>query len=264
VPLRQGGQQPQKAGEGANRARKQLKLLARWRRRASLEAFAKVGPDSTRALYAAHQAILDQVESGALTTVVARDFEAHCKQILEVHVALVELARICKRGSESRWPSVHQATNADAWQNTYEKLAMRISDGRVDLSRPLISLARVTARRFFLSEHRRQQRLSTLSELQLHRFKLGEGVAPEEEVETRRKRKLLRLGVSRLTAEGKLRGTDLEILDRRYVKDQSSQAVASSMGVSAQNVRQICTRRCTLLRGHLAGLGLEDETGGEL
>lgn len=179
-------------------------------------------------------------------------------------LALVELAQICKHGSESRWPSAHPSTNADAWQNTYEKLARRISDGRVDVSRPLVPLARLTARRFLLSEYRLQQRFSALNDLQLHRFNLGDGIQPEEQVEIHRRRDLFRTGAAGLMAEGRLSNTDLEILDGRYAKERSSEEVASAVGVSAQNVRQICTRRRALLRTKLAGLELEEEGGGEL
>jgi DNA-directed RNA polymerase specialized sigma24 family protein len=154
--------------------------------------------------------------------------------------------------------------NADAWQSTYEKLAMRISDGRVDTSRPLKPLAQLTARRIFLSEHRRQQRFSALTDLQLHRFNLGDSVAPEEQVEGRRKRHLLRTVVTHLMTEGRLTETDLEVLDRRYVKDRNSEEVATAMRLSAQNVRQLCSRRGALLRTNLAGLEIEEEAAREL
>jgi len=229
-----------------------------------MEAAAGLGYDFARALYAAGEALRDQIQRGEVAAVEPDEFQAHCGRVLEVHVALIDLAWICKRGSESSWPSLDRAANADAWQSAYEKLAIRISDGRVDITRPLKPLARLTARRFLLSEYRRQQRFLALNEIQLHRFNLGEATAPEEQVEIIRKRDLVRSGLTRLQAEEKLSKTDLAVLDGRYVKEKSSAEVASALGVSSQSVRQICSRRCTLLRAELGGLGLEEEAASEL
>jgi DNA-directed RNA polymerase specialized sigma24 family protein len=236
-----------------------LTWLADWRRKVSRRArFLQRASVEFRALLAAASAIEDQIcrdEVGVATTV---EFQDHCEPVLRIHIALIDLARICKKGSESKRPSGKPWLNADAWQNTYVTLADRISDGRVDIGRPLEPLAQITARRFFLTDCRRLARFSALTETQLHRFNLGEEALPEEQVEAARSGEMLHAGVARLRAEGRLSDAEVEILTRRYVGGWSSGEVATAAGLAAENVRQVCSRRCGLLRATLAGQGLEE------
>ena len=190
------------------------------------------------------------------------ELEARCEEVLVVHGALIELARICRQGSESSWPSPRRSTNGDVWQSTYEKLAIRISDGRVDIARPLRPLALTTARRLLLSEYRRRERLCTLGDTQIHRFDIGQAVQPEEQAEASRKRAVVRARLVQLRREGRLSLEDLAVLEDRYVRERSSAEVASAIGTTPENVRQICTRRRALLRTALAGLELEEAAGG--
>jgi len=229
--------------------------LRAWRRKAARTAPARnlAGP-----LHAAARTVLEQIGRGEIPATGPREFEDHCQRVLAAQIALTELAETCRHGSESSWPSPHRSRNADIWQSTYEKLAVRIADGRVDIDRPLKPLARLTARRLLLSEHRRQRRFSRLNELQLHRFNLGDGLPPEDYVERGRRREAFRLATARLVAEGRLGEVDLEILQARYVGERSSDEVAGAFGVSAENVRQICARRRALLRAELSGLDLEE------
>lgn len=236
----------------------QVQLLSAWHR--------KVGRRRTylgftslpyRALSAAHSAIREQIGEGEIATAEMVAFERHSENVLRIHIALLELAEICKQGSDSSWPSPNRAANADAWQNTYEKLAIRISDERVDVSRPLKPLARVTARRFMLTEYRRQGRTSALDEHQLHRFNLGSELPPEEEVEAARRRAALRASLARALSNGRLSADELAILDGRYVKGWTSGEIAAAAGMTPDNVRQLCARRCGVLRRDLAGQELE-------
>jgi len=245
-------------GDGPSRSRDQLKLLAAWRDGAGLSAFARFGPGAPRLLQAATAAIADQIEGGVVEATAEAAFRAYCNRTLDIHASLIELAQICKQGGQSGWPSAEEATNADAWQNTYEKLAARISDGRVDADRPLKPLARLTAKRLFLSDLRRQRRLSALSATQLHRFNLGEETPPEERAERARGGAALRAGCKRLQAEGRLSGEEAEILRRRYVEEWSSGEVAAAMDTTAANVRQVCARRRGLIRAELSGQDLEE------
>jgi DNA-directed RNA polymerase specialized sigma24 family protein len=210
------------------------------------------------AALAARDAITDQIERGVLGPAEVAEFEAYCEQVLRIHLALLELAQICRRGSESSWPSAHPAANADAWQSTYERLAIRISDGRVDVDRPLLPLARVTAYRLMLSERLQQARLLKLTDLQLHRFNLGEEAPPEEVAESARRAAMLRESFARLRRSGQLSELDQKILQRRYASEWNSPEVAAAVGATAANVRQLCKRRCALLRADLGGLELEE------
>lgn len=174
----------------------------------------------------------------------------------EAQRGLRELAEICERGRKSGWPSRDPWQNGEAWQNTYVALATRILDGRVGVDRPLGPLARLVARRFLLTEWRFQQRVTELTDAQLHRFNLGEGCTLEEEAESARRGDVLRTALLEQLAAGNLSRTDLAILTRRYVDDWGASEVADMAGLSIANVRQICSRRCVLLREVLAGQGL--------
>jgi DNA-directed RNA polymerase specialized sigma24 family protein len=173
-----------------------------------------------------------------------------------VQRGLGELAEVCERGRKSGWPSRDPWRNGEAWQNTYVALATRILDGRVDVDRPLGPLARLAARRFFLSERRGQQRLTELTDTQLHRFHLGEERTLEEEAESARRGDALRVALIDQLDAGNLSEADLAILTRRYVDEWGAAEVADAMGLGIANVRQICTRRCQLLREALAAQGL--------
>jgi DNA-directed RNA polymerase specialized sigma24 family protein len=213
------------------------------------------------AALAARDAIAIEIERGVLEPAEVTEFEAHCDRVLRIHLALLELAQICRRGSESGWPSAHLAANADAWQSTYERLAIRISDGRVEIDRPLLPLARVTAYRLMLSERRQQARLLTLTDLQLHRFNLGEEAPPDELAESARRAAMLRESLERQRRSGQLTELDQKILQRRYASEWSSPEVGEAVGTTAANVRQLCKRRCALLRADLDGLELEEASG---
>jgi DNA-directed RNA polymerase specialized sigma24 family protein len=235
--------------------------LATWHDSKAMAVAVACGAIGRTAVAASRDAIEDQIERGKLTPAEIADFRAHCEMVLRIHLALLELAQICRQGSESRWPSRHQATNADAWQNTYEKLAARISDGRVDIDRPLLPLARITAYRLMLSERRKQADFLALTDIHLHRFNLGEEVQPEESAESSRRAAALQEAFARLRREGRLKGGEEEMLRRRYVAGQTSAEVATSMGTTAPNIRQLCARRCSLLRGELGGQEFEEVPG---
>lgn len=173
---------------------------------------------------------------------------------------LRELAEVCERGRSSGWPSRDPWQNSDAWQSTYVALATRIIDGRVDVDRVLGPLARLAAWRFFLSERRRQQRVTELTDAQLHRFHLGEERTLEEEAESARRGDALRVALLGQLDAGNLSEADLAILARRYVDDWGATEVADAMGLSIANVRQICSRRCLLLREVLTKQGLSIAT----
>jgi len=211
-----------------------------------------------QAALAAGRAIAFQIERGELWPRDRSEFRGHCERILRVHVALVDLAGICKAGTESAFPCREPWLNADAWHNTYVALAARISDGRVDIERPLGPLAKLTAYRFFLSERRRMRRLSALTEEQLHRVSLGDESPPEERAEAARRARALREAIESLRVEGRLSEAEVGMLWRRYVEEWRSPEVAAAAGLTADNVRQICTRRCALLRLALAGQDLEE------
>jgi DNA-directed RNA polymerase specialized sigma24 family protein len=172
--------------------------------------------------------------------------------------ALLDLAEICERGRKSGRPSANPWLNGDAWQNAYLALAARIPSGAIDIDRPLDGLAYTTARNFFLSECRRLRRFSELSDEHVHRLDTSEERAPEEWAEASRQGEVLRGGVTALFAAGRLSRVDLAILIGRYVDEWSSKEVADVAGISVDNVRQICARRCRLLRGELAGRGLDE------
>jgi RNA polymerase sigma factor (sigma-70 family) len=169
---------------------------------------------------------------------------------------LRELAEVCDIGGSSGWPSRDPWHNREAWQNTYVALATRIMDGRVDVDRPLGPLARLAAWRFMISERRRQQRVTQLTDLQLHRFHLGDERTPEEEAEGSRRGDMLRLVLLNQLDAGSLSEADLMILIRRYVDEWGASEVAEAMGISPANVRKICSRRRLLLRQELVELGL--------
>lgn len=173
-----------------------------------------------------------------------------------VERGLGELAEVCERGQRSGWPSRDPWRNGEAWQNTYVALAARILDGRVDVERPLGPLARLAAKRFFLSERRGQQRLSELTEADLHRFHLGEERTLEEEAESSRRGDALRVALIAQLDAGNLSEADLTVLTRRYVDEWGAAEVADAMGLGIANVRQICSRRCQLLRTALTQQGL--------
>ena len=169
---------------------------------------------------------------------------------------LRELAEVCDVGGSSGWPSRDPWHNSEAWQNTYVTLAVRIIDGRVDVDRPLGPLARLAAWRFMISERRRQRRVTQLTDLQLHRFHLGEEQTPEEEAEGSRRGNMLRVALLKQIDAGSLSEVDLTILIRRYVDEWGAAEVADAMGISPANVRKICSRRCSLLREELLELGM--------
>lgn len=235
--------------------------LAAWYADRAQTAEVERGAIGRTAALAARDAIADRIDRGVLKPAEVAELEAHCEQVLRIHLALLELAQICKQGGESNWPAAHSATNADTWQSTYERLAIRISDGRVDIDRPLLPLARVTAHRLMLREHRQQARLLTLTDLQLHRFHLGEEAPPEEIAESARRAAMLRESFARLRRGGQLTRLDQKILQRRYAGEWSSPEVASAVGTTAANVRQLCKRRCALLRADLSDLELEETSG---
>lgn len=170
--------------------------------------------------------------------------------------ALADLARICEQERRSAWPSIDPWRNADAWQDAYIALATRIQDGRVDIDRPLGPLARKTARNFFLSECRRQRRFSSLSDVQLQRY-LGEGPSLEEQAEASRRGDALRVTMLRLCADGELDARDVGVLIGRYAEERPAAEVGASLGIGTANVRQLCARRCKLLREALRRQGLE-------
>jgi DNA-directed RNA polymerase specialized sigma24 family protein len=140
-------------------------------------------------------------------------------------------------------------------------LAVRIRDGRVDVTRPLHALARRTARNFFLDECRRQRRLTAIGSEQIERWGAGAGRPPEESAEALRQGEALRGGLIGLIERGKLNETDLLVLIRRYVDEWSADEVAGATGLGAENVRQICTRRRRLLRSEFADMELEETAG---
>jgi RNA polymerase sigma factor (sigma-70 family) len=172
--------------------------------------------------------------------------------------ALIELAAICDAGSRSSWPSSKQWVNSEAWQNTYMALSTRIAKGTIEVDRPLRGLAYKTARNFFLSERRRERRLSAIGDEQVERHGAGEVRSPDELAEAERRGEVLRSNLVKLAIAGKVSESDLFILARRYVDEWSASEVAGATGLAADNVRQICARRCRLLRQELAGMGLEE------
>jgi RNA polymerase sigma factor (sigma-70 family) len=171
----------------------------------------------------------------------------------------MDLADICDAGSKSGWPSSKPWINSDAWQNTYLALSVRIADGRIDIGRPLHGLAYRTARNLFLSERRRERRLSAITEEQVDRYGAAEERSPEELAEASRRGDVLRGNLTRLAATGRLSETDLLILTRRYIDEWSAKEVGGATGIAVDNVRQICARRCRLLRSELSDLGLDGE-----
>lgn len=181
------------------------------------------------------------------------EVSSYCADAPRINRALVDLARICKAGSESGRPSGKPWLDADAWQNAYVSIAARISEGKVDIERPLEPLARVAAFRHFLSDHRRQGRFFSLSEVQHHRYYAGESSAPEDGAEAARRVELLRAAVRRLRMAGALSDTELKILWRRYVEEWTSVEVGAAAGLAPENVRQLCARRCGVLAKDLAG-----------
>jgi DNA-directed RNA polymerase specialized sigma subunit len=68
----------------------------------------------------------------------------------------------------------------------------------------------------------------------------------------------LRREIGALLRDGTLAKPELEILTARYVREMTSQEVAAEMEITPANVRQLCRRRCYLLRHRLSGLDLED------
>lgn len=175
----------------------------------------------------------------------------------DVRRGLCELAEVCDRGLSSGWPSRDHWQNGEVWQNTYVVLSTRILDGRVSVDRPLAPLARLTAWRLLASERRRQRRVTQLTEVQLHRFHVGEERTPEEEAESARQRDALRVALLTQLGRGNLSEVDLTILIRRYVDEWGAAEVAAATGLSTANVRKICSRRCHLLKKELVKLGID-------
>ncbi len=174
----------------------------------------------------------------------------------DVRQGLCELAEVCDRGLGSGWPSRDHWQNGEVWQNTYVALSTRILDGRVDVDRPLAALARLTAWRLLVSERRRQRRVTHLTDVQLHRFHMGEERTPEEEVESASRGEALQVALLTQLGQGNLSDVDLTVLIRRYVDEWEAAEVAAATGLSPANVRKICSRRCHLLREELVKLGI--------
>lgn len=177
----------------------------------------------------------------------------------DVKRGLRELAEVCDRGRSSGWPSRDHWQNGEVWQSAYVALATRILDGRVDVDRPLAALARLTAWRLLVSERRRQKRVMQLTEVQLHRFHVGEERSLEEHAESVSRGDALRIALLSQLGQGNLTEVDLTILIRRYVDEWGAAEVASATGLSPANVRKICSRRCDLLRQELAKHGIAPE-----
>jgi DNA-directed RNA polymerase specialized sigma24 family protein len=246
-------------GSGAGHYR----WLTQWQEQAAVRQVPhiEVSRHESRTIYAVTTAVADQIEKDELAEHGAdrASFFAHCDALLRKHCALIELAQICEEGRLSGRPSSKPWLNNDAWQNTYLALAARIADGRVDIGRPLHGLAYTTARHFFLSECRRLRRFAELNEEHVQRFNAGDERTPAELASASRRGELLRGNLVRLTQTGKLSERDLVILTQRYVEERGASAVAGAVGIGADNVRQICARRCRLLREELAGQGIEDK-----
>jgi len=218
----------------------------------------EAGPAEPKPVYAAAAAIAAQIEGDELRARDRGAFEAECERVLAIQRALIDLASICEEGRRSGMPSSKPWLNDEAWQNAYVALAARISDGRVDIERPLGGLAFTTARNFFRTEHRRQRRFAELSDEQLWRLAASEERPVEDAAEASRRGEVLRRQLARLVGSGKLNEADLTILRRRYVDEWSASEVAGSARLRVDNVRQICARRCRLLRRELGGRGIED------
>jgi RNA polymerase sigma factor (sigma-70 family) len=227
--------------------------LAAWQCEALARALGRPGSGEAAALSDAGIELERQILTGEVDAADDQRFITHCESVLRRFCAREELARICAEGARSRWPSADPHRNADAWQETYLRVARAILANKVDLSRPLGPYASTTAYHVLSTERRKEGRLRELDDTQLHRYLLGEGRDAAEQAEASIDGAELCASLDRLRGTGELSTRGERIVWLRYAEGWTGAEVAAKFELTESNVRQICRRVLDLLRENVDG-----------